>query len=374
MMARSLTGFQMIIAAWALLALASAPRAVADPAAGGAAAPLNASLSRTPDVVIVVDPMQDDAEPFVPVVGGAAQFKLQSVGLSARIDTALPSENVDPIPRAQRAGAAAALVCSYSLQGRQMAVTISWYDVAAGTAAASVDTRGDVDLHLDDVILGLLDNLLGRVKDRVRALVASGNRFVPSAVAPGQDQGAPLEPAHPQPAGPADATRAVSPQEKQAARLLIAGGFAPFVPTGAASAYFGVGYLPSTLVSVLLPTRAGPVGVGLYTGMDYFSAVGSLDTSQTFLIPIGMDVRYEIGSGALRPWFHVAGGPALLVMQTGGQGTISGVMPFLRSGIGVSYRFGQRVGAAIAADYDVYFEMPYLITGFSPSVLVEVVL
>ena len=378
MTARSPIELLLLAAAWIVAVTLPALRAGADPVHPRTDPPvtaLNASLARLPDIIVVVDPLQVEAEPFVPVVGGAAQFKLQSAGLSAHIEPVLPDHKEDPLRSAERAGAAAVLLCSYSLDGGQMAVTIGWYDEARPAPTATVQARGDVDLHLDDVILGEMDDLLGRMHDRVRELAARRAGFHPEAAAPGQDEAAPLEPAHPQPGAPpgAEPRQSESPGARSV-HLLIAGGFAPFVPTGAASAYFGLGYLPSMLVSVLLPTRAGPVGIGLYSGMDYFSAVGSIDTSRTWLVPVGIDLRYEIDAGALRPYFHVSGGPAVLVMQTGSQGTIVGLMPFLRSGIGLSWRFGQRIGAAITADYDVYFEMPYLITGFSPSASMEVVL
>ena len=378
MTARSPLEILMLAAAWTLAATLPAPRAGAEPARPQTDLPavaLDASLAQPPDIVVVVDPLEAEAEPFVPVVGGAAQFKLESAGLSAHIDTVAPDQKEEPLRRAERSGAAAVLLCSYSLDGGQMEVTLGWYDAARPTPTASVQARGEVDLHLDDVILGEMDELLGKVRDRVQALAARRAGFHPQAAAPGQDEASPLEPARPQPGTPSGA--GPQPRESPGPRsvhLLIAGGFAPFVPTGAAGAYFGLGYLPSTLVSLLLPTRAGPIGVGLYAGMDYFSAAGSIDTSRTWLIPVGIDLRYEIDTGSLRPYFHVSGGPAGLVMQTGSQGTILGLMPFLRSGIGLSWRFGQRMGAAITADYDVYFEMPYLITGFSPSASVEVVL
>ncbi len=150
-------------------------------------------------------------------------------------------------------------------------------------------------------------------------------------------------------------------------RLLVSGGFAPFLPTGAASYYFGLGYLPSVLVSLLIPTLVGPVGIGIYTGVDFFTAVGLVDTSDNYLIPFGVDFRYELDAGLFRPFFHLVGGPALLVMVTGSQGTMSGFVPFLKSGIGLEVRINPWLGVSALIDYDVYFETPYFLMGFSPS-------
>jgi len=327
------------------------------------------ATAQSPDIVVVVDPMQENAEPFGPVIGDAARFKLQSVGLLVQVDSLMPSEDANPLPRAKSSGASAVLVCSYRVEGAQMVVVLGWYDPDARATAASAEARGDLDLRLDVVILSALNDLLGKVQDKVQALAARKAGFRP-ATPPGEDQGAPLQPARPPEETPAPVT-AQGP-DQPTLRFLIAGGFAPFVPTGAASAYFAFGYLPSTLADFLVPIKAGYIGIGLYTGVDYFTAVGSIDTSNTFLIPAGLDFRYEIDAGAFRPFFHVAAGPALLVMATASHVTIIWVMPFLKSGLGLGYWFGGRVAAAIVADYDVYFEMPYLITGFAPSVLVEV--
>ncbi len=149
--------------------------------------------------------------------------------------------------------------------------------------------------------------------------------------------------------------------------LLLAGGFAPFLPTGTAGYYFSVGYLPSILASYTLEMPGGELGLGLYAGLDYFNAQGVQDSAASYMVPVGLDLRYELGGRVLHPFFHVAGGPAFLIMITGTQGTLVDVLPFLRSGIGLEVQVTSWMGISALADYDVYFEMPYLLTGFSPS-------
>ncbi|HTP57445.1 MAG TPA: hypothetical protein VMM82_00920, partial [Spirochaetia bacterium] len=109
------------------------------------------------------------------------------------------------------------------------------------------------------------------------------------------------------------------------------------------------------------------VGLGIYSGVDYFSAIGVQDASTNYLIPVGVDVRYELGGAALRPFFHVTGGPAFLVMVTGTQGTFVDILPFLKSGLGLEVELAPWMGISALVDYDMYFEMPYLLTGFTPS-------
>jgi len=340
----------------------------ASPVAALDAAP--AGVTKTaPDIVVLIDPLQKsgELEPFRQVIADAARYKLERAGLSPEIAAGSHDADARPQPKAAAVGAAAALVCRYQVQGQEMAVTFGWYDTKASSAAASVEARGEVDLHLDGVIFGALDEILGKVQDRIQALMARKVTETPAPLPPGQKEKPPaLEPARvPQP-GPS--TGAEKPAAPASIRVLVAGGFAPFLPMGAAAYYFGIGYLPSLLVSVLIPTPVGPVGVGLISGMDYFSAAGATDNSQNYLIPIGLDVRYELDAGLFRPFFHLSGGPALLIMQTGTQGTLTDVMPFFRSGIGVELKINSWLGVNTMVDYDIYFEMPFLIMGFSPSV------
>ena len=122
-------------------------------------------------------------------------------------------------------------------------------------------------------------------------------------------------------------------------------------------------------------TPAGSFSVGVYTAMVIFTATGLIDTASSYLIPVGPDLRYEAGNG--RPilvFAHLCGGPAFLLMNTGAQGTLFDITEFLKSGLGATFMISPRVGLSVAADYEIYFEMPYLIIGFSPTAMVSVLL
>lgn len=326
------------------------------------AADLKPQASPT-DIVVLVDPVQKNGESFRQLVADAAEYKLSSLGVAAQVVAASPAEAAKPLPQALAHGATVALVCTYDVEGQQMDVTLGWYDSKATTAAVTVQATGPVDLHLDSVILAALDQILAKVEDRIRALSASRSQENTRASQEATPAGFPGVTV----IGP----RAAQPVSKPMRRLLLSGGFAPFLPTGAAAYYFSLGYLPSVLATYFVDTPVGPVGLGLYAGMDYFTAVGSQDYANTYLLPLGVDARYEVGQGLLRPFFHVAGGPALMIMVTGTQGTITNVLPFLKSGIGLEVMVSQELGISALADYDVYFENPYLVTGFSPSMNLE---
>ncbi len=313
------------------------------------------------DVVVLISPAQKQDEVFRQVIADAAQYKLQGLGLRTLVVAATQEETQQPL--AKQRGATAALVCRYGVEGRHMDVTLGWYDATTGASPEVVQTSGEVDLKLDSVILAALDEMIAKVHDRIQAM--SGPN-ASNAVRPAQQTtdaaGGAIAVVTPSSARPGTA---------QNHRLLFSGGFAPFLPTGAAAYYFTLGYLPSLLASIFIDTPMGPLGLGLYVGMDYFTATGSQDSANTYLLPFGVDIRYELGSAFLRPFFHVVGGPALFVLVTGTQGTVTSLVPFLKSGIGLDLLVTGSLGINVLGDYDVYFEMPYLVMGFSPSVNME---
>ena len=49
------------------------------------------------------------------------------------------------------------------------------------------------------------------------------------------------------------------------------------------------------------------------------------------------------------------------------QGVLAKVLPYVRSGIGAELVLARGLGLALDAAYEVYFETPYLIMGFAPS-------
>ena len=57
--------------------------------------------------------------------------------------------------------------------------------------------------------------------------------------------------------------------------------------------------------------------------------------------------------GPSGPSCDIAGGPAVLVMVTGTQGTFTDLLPFLKSGIGLDVRITPWLGVCALADYDV---------------------
>jgi hypothetical protein len=317
------------------------------------------------DIVIATYPLQPGTESFGPVIADAVRYRLISRGLAVSFQPGTASAS-DLETQARKAGAAITLSCSYAITGSQMSISLQWRDLQRKTPPVVRDEKGPLDLMLDSVILKALDDLLSTVQERVGQL--AGLREAARAQANAQ----PAKEGAAAPALPAVEAPVAAPSRMDFALSI---GFASFIPIGPASYYFSVGLFPSFLASLKFITPAGRFAVGLFTGVNFFSATGPADTASSFLIPLGPDIRYEIGNGApLLLFGHVSGGPALLILNTGSQGTLTELTAFLKSGIGASFMFMPRLGISLSADYEVYFEMPYMIMGFSPTLMVSYML
>jgi hypothetical protein len=110
-------------------------------------------------------------------------------------------------------------------------------------------------------------------------------------------------------------------------------------------------------------------GLGLYGGLNYFTATGNLASAKTFLIPTGVSLRYEIGSERYPSViFGITSGPALLMMNSSTDESLLGLTFFGRGSLGVRLPVGGTFALLIEAGYDFYWEQPNPIMGFSPSV------
>ena len=341
-----------------------------------------------------------------------------------------PAPAASILESAARAGAEFALECRYSGSGSRMSLQLNWYEVSTRLMTAAVDRKGRVDLVLDSLILDALDELLDRVRGRIEERVAAyGPRVRPAqagtagfvtvapvAGGPGTSAGlpGPTGPAGPRPdagaglpaGGPAPETGAgigagpgiepgpgavpgtepgVEPSvgpgvvpgteppppaggRYAGARLQITPSVAPFLAVGAASYYFPIGY-QSILQIGFLPAGAGArLGLGALLGITAFQAQGASESSLGFLLPVGLSVRYSMELGGR--WgllFHLGGGAAVLVMGTDSLGSLAKMLPYVRSGLGLELALGRSLGIGLEASYEVFFESPYLIMGFTPG-------
>jgi hypothetical protein len=342
------------------------------------------------DVLFAVFPAQSAAQAFVPVVVQAIRYKLTERGLVVlSADDAKDPAQINT--QARKEGVPIVLSCGISASDtRLLAISLEWRDLQKPSPPVRKDNSGPLDITLDSVILQALDSLIGEVSQRVDELVAArATAASTSAAAAGPAAGTGTTTATGgQPAGgtgtaaapalpPAGGAAGQTPPSAVTGPPAVAGrpyfaldtGVAPFVPVGVASQYFPVGVLPVVGARIVFPTPSGRIAFGLYAAAIYFMAEGNIDTSQNLLVPVGVDVRYEIGNGAPFLLFtHLSGGPAMLVIASSSQGTLTDLTAYFKAGLGATFMFNPRLGLSFAADYEVYFEMPYLIMGFTPWV------
>ena len=384
-------------AACLLLAVCVSPAAVASPAPAAWVE------------FLAADP---EGEALRPVVEQAVRYRLEPLGLAvltgdARAGTRAagrtPPGSEALLAAAKRAGADFALESRCSGSGSRLSLQLSWFEVPARLMTAAVDRKGSVDLEMDSVILGALDELLARVRDRIaeRVAAAGGPAVVDRGSAGGAGTGLETEgtagtagtpgaggegtatPEHPATELPAGGTlpdagtipgapSLVASGRYAGARLLVAPSVAPFLAVGAASYYFPVGYQSILQIGALPAGAKGRLGLGGLVGVTAFQAQGATESSLSFLAPLGVSVRYGLELG--QRWgllFHVGAGPAFLLMDTGSLGTLVKVLPFVRSGVGCELALGRTASLGLEAAYEVYFETPYLIMGFTPGLILS---
>jgi hypothetical protein len=363
---------------------------------------LSAEASFGPAAWVEILTSDSAGEAFRPVVEDAVRYRLEGLGLSARIRGSAsgvspsgltPASSASLLEGARRASAEFALECRYAGSGTQLTISLAWYEVPTRLMTAAVDRKGRVDLELDTVILDALDELLERVKGRIEERVAAFGPRKPVQVAqpeqtaqPGPavdlaSSPSPVEAGRPaETAGPAPETGTLqgvpgaqpppAAGRYEGARLLLAPSVAPFVAVGAASYYFPIAYQSILQIGFLPKGAGGRLGIGGLLGVTVFQAQGATEESLGFLVPVGLSLRYGLELG--KHWgllFHLGAGMALLAMSTDSLGTLAKPLPYVRSGVGAELALGRRVSLGLEVAYEVYFETPYLIMGFVPGLI-----
>ena len=265
------------------------------------------------------------------------------------------------------------LLTEYASRGRELEIRMAWYDPQSGEKTEEVIRRGRKDLVLDRIIREALNELLVAVESSLDTL--EPREFIPvdNPVAAMVNSTA-INAARVQPYSPllpgSEANRpGVESVPERKRHFEIALGCAPFVSTGAASEYFKLGVMPVLNLSYLFQGDLSRFGLGLYGGLNYFTATGDLASAETFLIPMGVSLRYEIGSERYPSVvFGITSGPALLMMISSTNETFLGLTFFGRGSLGVRLPVGRTFALLIEAGYDFYWEQPHPIMGFSPSV------
>jgi hypothetical protein len=305
----------------------------------------------------------------------------------------------------ERNGADFVLLSEYASRGTELEVRMVWYEPQSGELLQEVTRRGRKDLVLDKMIREVVTELLVAVEPTLehlplRELPAGEQMFQPvtaGTVSGGASSPDTVNGHAPQllPSGNESTTRPTVPTEPPSGdssaeggsiegtdpsggaakpkHFEIALGCGPFVTTGAASEYFKLGILPSLSVSYLIQGKLMRLGLGLYGGVNLFTASGTVATAENVVVPMGVILRYEIGNErSPSVQFGISSGPAMFIMNSTASGKLMGLTFYGRGSLGVRLPLGSTLGITIEAGYDVYWEQPSPIMGFSPSVVTAI--
>lgn len=298
---------------------------------------------------------------FQDVIGRSVRWNLERRNLGV-VEKNAPAFEIDGIQdplrlldSSDRKRADYVLLLEYANRGRDLEIRMVWYDPHSAEKLEEVTRRGRKDLVLDRMIREVLTELLLSVEDSLaslplRELPAEQSIFTPMTVD--------SEVISPVPESP--------PQRRKYVEISL--GCAPFITTGGASEYFKLGILPAMNLSYLFRGESSRFALGLYTGLNYFSASGAIASSDNFIIPIGLSGRYELGNERYPTViFGISARPALFLMNSTTGGMLRGLTFYGRGSLGVRLPIDKTFGITLEAGYELYWEEPSPIMGFSPS-------
>jgi hypothetical protein len=325
------------------------------------------------------------------VLTSSIAVKLARWGLQAitepitAFESQTASESETLFALAQRFEADYVLEGVYSNSRDEIEIQLVWYNASTQQVAASVSERGRLGLNMDRLLSEAMAEIFAEVGKelprfegavgepvllRTPPVTAGGSSgfSAPSPLPPGRTDpdvrpdvrpGEPLEPDTPE--------ISLGKPRRKHVELSTAG--SAFIATGEVSEYFKIGYGSALYLDLLIPTGAGSLALGLYAGVNYFQAAGVATSAQSFLIPLGADIRYTLDKDLPFGLFvHLGGGPAMLILRSDFWGDLSELVPYAMAGLGATLPFAPFMGTALDLSYSVYFEGSLLIMAFSPSV------
>jgi hypothetical protein len=254
----------------------------------------------------------------------------------------------------------------YSVADEEIQLVFTLYDIEEGNHCATASRKTMIDLNLDQIISGVIDELLLSIKYKLA-------RYSPVQQTPS------LEPAHPAvDSSPEPTAVLANPQSEVPKRIEIAAGVAPFLPIGKTSDYFKIGLCTAVHGSYRFNVGSLQLSVGLLTGTYTFKAEGLSGSADTFLLPLGPLIGIIYGYGSPIDLFaRFSGGAALMsVTPSGLDQRLSKILPYAMGTVGLSLGFSPNHGLIAETSLVAFFETadgsssPLL--GFTPAVYLYV--
>jgi hypothetical protein len=288
-------------------------------------------------------------------------------------------------------GADYVLFCIYSRYADEIRLDFAFNDVRKRSLAAIVSRSRRIGLTLDVVVTECIQEIVAKIggsltdlpqrevkEEAMEVVERHGTETKESKEAEvARDEPALVE-KEPELAEsfPAEKEEAVvetgrddmSGEEMTTKRFELSVGFAPFLVVGEASNFFKIGLSPSFCGSYWFSFPFGHIGLGLYAAIHLFRVEELESTSQSYLLPFGVDLRYETKN--LRPlsvYVRASGGPSLLTLSLDERGSMSKLIYYALAGIGINIPFTRLIGLCIDSSYIIFIDDTDLIMGFNPS-------
>jgi hypothetical protein len=255
---------------------------------------------------------------------------------------------------------------SYTREGEEIQVDFAIADAKQGGTLGAVSVRAPIDFGLDDVMIRALRELLSPAEERITEVARRRADEAALAAQPaegkagqGEEEGVVAEGAGT--AAEPSGREPLESREHRFRRLEFSIGFAPFLPLGPANATLGVGFVPFTYADYRIPTSAGVLSIGLYSGLSLFTADSAgLASYFKYLVPVGVDLRFS-GAEASRLGMFLRGGLGVGInassfakLPEDKRDELSRVLPYIYAGIGARLDFSEAVGLAVDVLYQTY--------------------
>jgi hypothetical protein len=255
------------------------------------------------------------------------------------------------------------LVGTYSTTATEILLQVDLYSVANGQKIRSASASGRIDLSLDTLVAQALEKTLTGIKFQEASAVV--------VAPPAETTPQPIAPATASPREPTTAPPVVSDTGRAPPWKLfgISSGVAPMITTGPAADYTKLGLLATFAVDLRFRAGAGALEAGILSGACWLSATGVVSTADILIVPIGVDLRYLLNSGAFPGVIlHASGGPALMSVNASYLGDQTKIVPYVLGGLTLDLPFDPSLGLTVEASYVAFLESSLVIMAFAPEV------
>jgi len=274
---------------------------------------------------------------------------------------------------AHDANAQFVIISRYKSFNESLEIDFYWYNVESSTLASTTRfEKRRLDLSFDTYLALAISDVLNNNKELSLASASGAYSTKPTnhieTITPSQALEPQIEDWDKDEKEKQNVVSTTSSPKEYKPRFEFLVGAAPFLAIGRASDYFKVGLMPSFCVNYHFHIDSMYLAIGLSIGVTMFSAEGTRSILESYLIPVGFDIRFGVNDIAFMAFYiHASGGMAFLAINTNDGELKSKMLPFVVGGIGLTFPFFDNMGLAIDANYMVFFEQQSPIMGFAPA-------